>query len=149
MPIYEEKLRANSLLIAGVLLWVLAFGIIPGITLGGLWWLIALYLVTIIIIFSFYEMKVTLFEDKLVIKYGFIYRKTIAVEKIKDCSPCKVAHPIKTYGGWGIRGGRDGTFAITQAFINEAIKLETPDKTFVISSRTPERLCDAIKSVKR
>jgi hypothetical protein len=55
---------------------------------------------------------------------------------------------MRTYGGWGIRKGRDGTFALTQAFINEGIKLETPEKIFVISSRTPESFCTAIKSVK-
>ena len=148
MPIYEEKLRANFLLIFGVLLWVLAVGTIPGIILGGQWWLFAIYLATIILIFGFYEMKVALFEDRLVIKFGFLYRKVIEVKKIKDCSPYKMAHPVRTYGGWGIRKGSDGTFALTQAFINEAIKLETPEKTFVISSRTPERLCDAIKSAK-
>jgi len=91
---------------------------------------------------------VELFQDKLVIKFGLFYRKVIEVDKIQSCSPYKMAHPIRTYGGWGIRKGRDGTFALTQAFVNEAIKLETPEKTLVISSRTPESFCDAIKSVK-
>ena len=149
MPIYEEKLNANSPLIAGVLLWALAVGIIPGIILGGLWWLFALYIaLTIGIILGFYQMKVELFQDKLVIRFGFLYRKVIEVDKIQNCSPYKMLHPVRTYGGWGIRKGKDGTFALTQAFINEAIKLETHDKTFVISSRTPEGFCSAIKSVK-
>jgi len=150
MPIYEERLKANSPLIAGVFLWAIAVGIIPGIILGGLWWLFALYIAfTIGIIAGFYQMKVELFPDKLVIKFGFFYRKVIEVEKIQDYSPYKMAHPIRTYGGWGIRKGKDGTFALTQAFINEAIKLETLERTFVISSRAPESLCDAIKSVKK
>ena len=149
MPIYEERLKANSPLIIGVFLWSIAVGIIPGIILGGAWWLFALYIAfTIAIITGFYQMKVQLFPDKLVIKFGFLYRKVIEVEKIQDYSPHKMAHPVKTYGGWGIRKGSDGTFAVTQAFINEAIKLETHDKTFIISSRTQESLCDAIKSVK-
>ena len=149
MPIYEERLKANSPLIIGVFLWSIAVGIIPGIILGGAWWLFALYIAfSIGIIAGFYQMKVELFPDKLVIKFGFLYRKVIEVEKIQDYSPHKMAHPVKTYGGWGIRKGSDGTFAVTQAFINEAIKLETHDKTFIISSRTPESLCDAIKSVK-
>jgi hypothetical protein len=149
MPIYEERINANSWLIFGVSLWALAVGIIPGIILNGLWWFLALYLaLTLIIIFGFYQMKVELFQDKLVIKFGFFYRKVIEVEKIQDYSPHKMAHPIRTYGGWGIRKGKDGTLALTQAFINETIKLETLEKTFVISSRTPESFCDAIKSVK-
>jgi len=149
MPIYEERLKASSPLIAGVLLWALAFGLVPGIILGGLWWLFALYIpFTIAIILGFYQMKVELFEDKLVIKFGFLYRKVIEVEKIQNCSPYKMLHPVRTYGGWGIRKGRDGTFALTQAFVNEAVKLGTIEKTFVISSRKPESFCDAIKSVK-
>ena len=149
MPIYEERLNASYPLIAGVSLWALAVGLVPGIILGGLWWLFAVYMaLTIIIIFGFYQMKVELFEDKLIIKFGFLYRKVIEVDKIQNCSPYKMPHPMRTYGGWGIRKGRDGTFALTQAFVNEAIKLGTSEKTFVISSRTPESFCTAIKLVK-
>jgi hypothetical protein len=149
IPIYEERLNANSPLIIGVSLWALAVGIIPGIILGGLWWLFALYIaLTIIIIFGFFQMKVELFPKKLVIKFGFLYRKVIEVERIQNYSPYKMLHPVRTYGGWGIRKGKDGAFALTQAFINEAIKLETIDETFVISSRTPENFCSAIKSLK-
>ena len=149
MPIYEEKLNVNYPFVGGILLWALAVGLVPGIILGGLWWLASLYIVlTIGIIVSFFQMRVELFEDKLVIKCGLFYRKVIEVEKIQTCSPYKMLHPIRTYGGWGIRKGRDGTFALTQAFINEGVKLETPEKTFVISSRMPEGFCAAIKSVK-
>jgi len=119
MPIYEEKLNVNYPFVGSIFLFSLAIGLVPGIILGGLWWLAALYIVlTIGIIVSFFQMKVEL-----------------------------ISHPMGTYGGWGIRRGRDGTFALTQAFVNECIKLETPEKTFVISSRTPETFCTAIKSV--
>ena len=59
-----------------------------------------------------------------------------------------IEHPVKTYGGWGIRKGSDGTFALTQAFIKEAIKLETIDQTFVISSRKAEDWCKVIKKAR-
>ena len=148
-PIYEERLNANYLLIAGVSLWALFVGLAPGIIVGGLWWLAALYIaLTIGVIVGFFQMKVELFEDNLVIKFGFLYRKVIEVDKIQNCSPYKMPHPIKTYGGWGIRKGRDDTFALTQAFVNEGVKLETSEKTLIISSRTPEAFCTAIKSVK-
>ncbi len=149
MPIYEEKLNASYPLIAGVLLWALAVGLIPGILLGGVWWFAAFYIaLTIAIVASFFQMKAELFQDKLVIRFGFIYRKTIEVDQIQDYSPYRIPHPIKTHGGWGLRKGKDGTFAITQAFINDAIKLETAEQTYVISSRTPESFCEAIKTVK-
>ena len=149
MPIYEEKINVNYPFIAGILIFALAIGLVPSIIFGGLWWFTALYTAaTIGIIASFFQMKVQLFQDKLVIKYGLFYRKVIEVDKIQDCSPYKMPHPIKTYGGWGIRKGKDGTFALTQAFVNEGVKLETSEKTFVISSRTPESFCEAIKSVK-
>lgn len=148
-PIYEERLGANTLLMAGVSLWSLALGLVPGIIFGGWWWFFALYIaVTAAIIIAFFQMRVQLFKDKLVVRFGFIYRRAIDVAKIQDCEPHKIEHPVKTYGGWGIRKGSDGTFALTQAFINEAIKLETTDQTFVISSRKAEALCQAIKKAR-
>lgn len=148
-PIYEETLKANSKLVAGVLLWALAVAIIPGIISGGVWWLFILYIaLTLAILYGFYKMKVELFEDRLVVKFGFLYRKTISVEKIKNCSPHQILHPVRTYGGWGIRKGTDGTFALTQAFINQAVKLETPEKTYVISSQKAESLCQAVRALK-
>lgn len=148
-PIYEERLGANTLLIVGISLWALALGLVPGIIFGGWWWFFAIYIaVTFAIIIAFFQMRVQLFKDKLVVRFGFIYRRAIDVAKIQDCEPHKIEHPVKTYGGWGIRKGSDGTFALTQAFINEAIKLETTDQTFVISSRKAEALCQAIKKAR-
>ena len=150
MPIYEEKINENYPFAGALVLWALAVGLIPGILLSGAWWFAAAYIaLTVGIIASFFRMKVTLFEDRLAIRFGIIYRKTIEVERIQDCAPYKVKKPIRTYGGWGLRKGRDGNFAITQAFINEAIKLETAEHTYIISSRTPERLSEAIKGLKK
>ena len=147
VPIYEERLNASYPMVIAVFLFALIVGLVPGIVLGGLSWLTVLYLaLTVGIIASFFQMKIELFEDKLVVKFGFLYHKIIKVQKMKACSVYRIPHPVRTYGGWGIRGGRDGTFALTQAFISEGIKLETSDKTFVISSRTPENFCVAIKS---
>ena len=147
-PIYQEKLNVNYPFAGVIFLFALAVGLVPGITLGGLWWLTTLYIVlTIGIIVSFFQMKVELFQEKLVIKFGLFYRKIIETREIQAYFPYKISRPIGTYGGWGIRKGGDGTFALTQAFINEGVKLETPEKTFVISSQTPESFCSAIKSV--
>jgi hypothetical protein len=100
IPVYEERLNVNYPFIAGIWLWALAVGLVPGIILGGLWWLFALYIaLTIGIIVSFFHMKVDLFKD------GLFYRKVIEVEKIQSCSPYKIPHPMRTYGGWGIRRG--------------------------------------------
>ena len=149
-PIYEEKLNVNYPFIGAISLFVLAVGLVPSVILGGLWWLLTLYTVlTIGIIVNFFQMKIELFEEKLEIKYLLFYRKVIEMEKVQACSPYKISHPIRTYGGWGIRKGRDGTFALTQAFVNEGIKLETTGQTFVISSQTPETLCTAITSIKK
>jgi hypothetical protein len=150
MPIYEEKLNVNYPFVGGLMIWALAVGVVPGIILSGIWWFTIAYIVlTVGIIASFFQMKVTLSEDKLAIKFGIIYRKTIETDQIQDCSPHKMEHPIKTFGGWGLRKGKDGTFAITQAFIKEAVKLETTEQTYIVSSRTPERLCEAIKALKK
>jgi hypothetical protein len=150
MPIYEEKLNVNYPFVGGLMIWALAVGVVPGIILSGIWWFTIAYIVlTVGIIASFFQMKVTLSEDKLAIKFGIIYRKAIETDQIQDCSPHKMEHPIKTFGGWGLRKGKDGTFAITQAFIKEAVKLETTEQTYIISSRMPERLCEAIKALKK
>jgi hypothetical protein len=54
---------------------------------------------------------------------------------------------MRTYGGWGIRKGKDGTSALTVPFIREGIKVETPEQTFVISSHHPEALSNAVRSL--
>jgi len=150
MPIYQEKINENYPFAGGLLLWALVVGLVPGILLGGVWWFAAFYIaLTVAIIASFFQMKVALYEDRLTIRFGFVYRKTIEVSQIEDCTPYRIAHPMKNYGGWGIRKGRDGTFAVTQAFVNDAIKLETAEQTYVISSRTPKRFCEAIKGLKK
>jgi hypothetical protein len=150
MPIYQEKLNVNYPFAGGLLIWALAVGLIPGILLGGIWWFTATYIaLTVIIIASFFQMRVALYQDRLTIRFGFIYHKTIEAGRIQDCTPYKVAHPIKTYGGWGLRKGKDGSFAITQAFINESVKLKTVGQTYIISSRTPERFSDAVKALKK
>ncbi|MGD9115906.1 MAG: DUF3093 family protein [Dehalococcoidia bacterium] len=144
-PIYEERLRASTPLIVGISLWTLAIGLIPGIIFGAWWWLFALYIaLTLAIILAFFNMKVVLYEDRLEVRFGFVYRKSIALSKIQDCVPHKIEHPVKTYGGWGIRRGSDGSFALTQAFINRAVKIETTDQTLVVSTRRAEELCRAI-----
>ena len=150
MPVYEEKLNVNYPFAGGIVLWALVVGLIPGILLSGIWWFTVAYiLLTVGIVACFFQLKVTLSDDKLTIKFGVIYSKVIETDKIQDCSPYKVKNPIKTYGGWGLRKGKDGTFAITQAFIKEAVKLETAEQTYIISSRTPERFCEAIKTLKK
>jgi len=150
MPIYEEKLNVNYPFAGGLLLWALVVGLIPGFVLSGAWWYAATYIaLTVIIIASVFQMRVTLYQDRLTIRFGFIYHKTIEAGRIEDCTPYKVKSPIRTYGGWGLRKGRDGTFAVTQAFINKSVKLKTVGQIYIISSRTPERFCDAIKSLKK
>jgi hypothetical protein len=150
MPIYEEKLNVNYPFVVGLLVWALVVGIVPGILLSGAWWFATLYIaLTVIIIASFFQMRVTLYQDRLTVNFGLIYHKTIEAGRIEDCTPYKVKNPIRTYGGWGLRKGKDGTFAVTQAFINESVKLKTVGQVYIISSRTPERFCDAIKGLKK
>jgi hypothetical protein len=150
MPVYEEKLNANYPLVGGLLLWSLVVGLVPGVLLSGIWWFAVFYIaLTVIVIAGFFQMKVSLYQDRLTIRFGFIYHKTIEAGRIQDCSPHKMEHPIRTFGGWGIRKGKDGTFALTQAFINESVKLKTVGQTYIISSRTPERFCTAIKGLKK
>ena len=154
MPIYEERLNTNYLFIGGI---ILAIGLVPQIVLKnidlmkGVWLAAYLTAVTIGIIVNFCRIKIELFQDKLMIKTGLFYRKAIEVDKIQNCSPYKfpMLHLIRRNDSvWGTWMWRDRTFVITLPFVNEAIKLETPEKTFVISCRTPEAFCTAIKSIK-
>jgi len=153
MPIYEERLNANYLFIGGI---ILAVGLVPQIVLKnidlmkGVWLAAYLTAVTIGIIVNFYRIKIELFQDKLMIKTGLFYRKVIEVGKIQNCSPYKfpMLHLIwRNDSVWGTWMWRDRTFVITLPFVNDCIKLETPEKTFVISSRRPETFSNAVKSV--
>ncbi|MDH5695104.1 MAG: hypothetical protein OEZ00_00625 [Dehalococcoidia bacterium] len=157
MPLYEERLNANYLFIGGIFLFILAVGLVPQIVLKdidltkGVWLAAYLTAVTIGIIVNFLRIKIELFQDKLMIKTGLFYRKVIEVGKIQNCSPHKMLHLLRRWRNdsvWDIRKGGDRTFFITLLFVNDYIKLETAEKTFVISCRTPESFCTAIKSVR-
>jgi len=155
MPIYEERLNVNYLFIGGIFLFILAVVLVLQIVLKGIdlmkgaWLAAYLTAVTIGIIVNFFRIKIELFQDKLMIKTGLFYRKVIEVGKIQNCSPYKMLHLIRRNDSvWDIRKGRDRTFAITLPFACEGVKLETEERTFVISSQAPEAFCTAIKSVK-
>ena len=71
-----------------------AVGVSPragaGDYLGGVWWLFAIYIALAFgIIVAFFQMRVQLFKDRLVVRFGFIYRKTIDVSRIEDCVPSR------------------------------------------------------------
>jgi hypothetical protein len=90
-PIYEERQNVNYPFIAGIVLFALAVGIAPGIIFGRLWWFTSLYtafnigaLGGIGAILGF-QMKIELFQNKLMVKHGHIYHEDIEVAEIKNC----------------------------------------------------------------
>jgi hypothetical protein len=89
------------------------------------------------VLLNFFTMKLRITEDDLIVSYG-LFKLTIKRSDILTCEPSTFSW--KTYLGWGIRPGLDGTVAWT-AKGNKGIRLETKSRAYIISTGHAEKVC--------
>ena len=84
-------------------------------------------------------------DDSLTLRFHPLTNQIIPYEHIKTCEVRKY-HPIREYGGWGIRYGRKGkAFNVSG---NLGVQLELAQgKSLLIGSQRPEELARAIQQV--
>ena len=99
------------------------------------------------LIYLFHIMKLVteVRQDGLYIKFfPFIRPKKIEFREIKSCGARKY-HPIKEYGGWGIRYGKRGRAYNVSG--NQGVQLELVEqKPLLIGSQRAIELADTINS---
>ncbi|WP_435016830.1 hypothetical protein TA3x_004411 [Tundrisphaera sp. TA3] len=81
--------------------------------------------------------------------FGWIptYRRSIPIASIRGVHVVQY-RPMRDYGGWGIRQGRDGE-RVLNARGNRGVRLILEDQTqILIGSQRPEELARAIESIR-
>jgi hypothetical protein len=103
---------------------------------------IGFFLLFLLIGLNFRGMKITITPEIIKLRYGLFNRKEIAISAISKCE--KIRASFKTYWGFGVRVGFDGSLAYTTDF-KEAIRLTYQNnKRFVFSTRNPHEIIDLL-----
>ena len=95
--------------------------------------------------YAFYRMKLVteVRDDGLSIRFLPLRTQLIPYSHIKTCK-ARTYHPIREYGGWGIRYGRKGKAYNVSG--NRGVQLELiQGKSILIGSQRPEELASAIQ----
>jgi hypothetical protein len=93
------------------------------------------------------QLHVQVKRSELVVGFGYVpfIRKRIPFAEISSIEPVEY-RPIREFGGWGIRFGRNGKRAWTIRG-NRAVRLELRDgRIFYVGSEKPERLAERIRA---
>jgi len=122
-----------------------AFGSRPlpdiALVIVGLFFILLLAVLTYIS----YTMKLIteVHNDGLTLRFHPLTLQIIPKELIKKCEVRKY-HPIREYGGWGIRYGRKGKAYTVSGTLGVQLEL-VPGKSLLIGSQRPEELARAIQ----
>jgi hypothetical protein len=102
-------------------------------------WVVLAFL--LLVFWNFRGLRIQIRDDRLYLDYGLFNRKSFSLKEISSCKKTKV---FGRYLGVGVRYGIDGSMAFTTSFAN-AVKI-TPKagRTFVFSSRNPDKICEII-----
>jgi hypothetical protein len=99
----------------------------------------------IILFLAMVKMTTELSADGLRVDFGWfpIYRVTIPLHRIQGFE-ATTYHPIRTYGGWGIRGSlQEGGVLSVRGNRGAALLLDN-GKTLMVGSQTPDTLVAAL-----
>jgi len=99
------------------------------------------------ILFLFWNyrgLEIKINHDELSVKYGIFNKKSFKLEEIVSCHVTKAS--FGRYGGSGVRYGFDGSAAYTTSFGNAVEIVPKKGRTFVFSSKSPEKICKIINS---
>ena len=106
------------------------YGIIVG------WGVLAFVL---FLFWNYRGLEIKINSNELSVKYGIFNKKSIKIKEIVSCKITKAS--FRNYGGSGVRYGFDGSTAYTTFFGNAVEIVPKKGRTFVFSSKSPERIC--------
>jgi Protein of unknown function (DUF3093) len=99
----------------------------------------------------FAVLRITVTREEVIVQYG-LFGPRIPVKGIRACKA--VTYDWKTYGGWGIRRGRDGSWAYNMVGdAGRAVRIEWTDAkgkehVTLVASPDPEALARAIDAAR-
>lgn len=105
------------------------------------------WIVLALVLFLFWNyrgLEIKIYNNQLSIKYGIFNKKIIKLKEIVSCQPTNAS--FGRYGGSGVRFGSDGSTAYTTSFGNAIEIVPIKGRTFVFSSKNPEKICEIINA---
>ena len=109
---------------------------ILGVALG---WVV---LVVLLLVFWNYRgLCIKINSERLSVVYGCFDKKSFL---LKEITSCKKTKSFGRYLGVGVRAGLDGSVAYTTSFAEAVEVVPKEGRTFVFSSKNPEKVCEII-----
>ena len=96
----------------------------------------------LLLFWNYRGLEIIINLDELSVNYGVFNKKSIKLKEIVSCQITKAS--FGRYGGSGVRYGFDGSTAYTTSFGNAVQIISKEGRTFVFSSKNPERICKII-----
>ena len=105
-----------------------------------------LVLLILSLVSQFFSLRVAIGQGMLTFGFG-LFRKRIHISRIRSYGP--TTYRWQSYGGWGIRWGRDGSTAYNVVgdkgiAVRVAVDRNGRKRDYLFSSRQPEAVCRAL-----
>ena len=102
-------------------------------------WVILAFL--LFVFWNFRGLRIQIKDDRLYLDYGLFNRKSFLLKEIASCKKTKA---FGRYLGVGVRYGLDSSLAYTTSFANAVEVVPKVGRTFVFSSKNPDKVCEII-----
>ena len=103
----------------------------------------AILVVLLFIFWNFRGLRIQITDSRLILDYGLFNKKSFLLREIVSCKKTKA---FGRYLGVGVRYGLDGSMAYTTSFANAVEVTPKVGRTFVFSSKNPDKVCEIIKN---
>jgi len=100
--------------------------------------------VVLFLFWNYRGLEIKINQNELSVKYGIFNKKSIKLKEIVACHVTRAS--FGRYGGSGVGYGFDGSTAYTTSFGNAVEIVPKVGRTFVFSSKSPERICKIINT---
>ncbi len=101
----------------------------------------AILAILLFIFWNFRGLRIQITDKRLYLDYGLFNKKSFL---LKEISSCKKTKTFGRYFGVGVRYGLDGSTAYTTSFANAVEVSPKVGRTFVFSSKNPDKVCEVI-----
>lgn len=101
----------------------------------------AILAVLLFIFWNFRGLRIQITNSRLFLDYGLFNKKSFLLKEIISCKKTKA---FGRYLGVGVRYGLDGSIAYTTSFANAVEITPKIGRTFVFSSKNPDKVCEII-----
>lgn len=106
-------------------------------------WIPTSFIAAGIVLLWMFRLTTEVDERELRVRFAPFVNKRIPHSDIKSAEAIEY-HPLKQYGGWGIRRGKEGWAYTTSG--NEGVKVVTKDRSFLVGSMRAAELAEALRN---